>query len=89
MTPTAVPVKPVETPKAVTTPAEVQKLSAENHRKAAKHHEAAAKHYEAAAKHVEAGNIEKASDAAMKAQGHACIATEAHLETAKQCALKN
>jgi hypothetical protein len=85
MTPTVVPVKPVT----ATTPAEVQKLTAENHRKAAKHHEAAAKHYEAAAKHVEAGNPEKASEAVMKAQGHSCIVTEAHIETAKQAALKN
>jgi hypothetical protein len=82
MTPT--PVKPV-----VPTPQEVQKTMVENHKRAAKHHEAAAKHHEAAAKHAEAGNFDKASEAAMKAQGHVFMATEAHTETAKQHAMKN
>jgi hypothetical protein len=86
MTPTVVPVKPVETAKVPATPAEGQKLSAADYRKAAKHHEDAAKHYEAAAKHVEAGNSDKACEAAVKAQS--CV-TEARVEPAKQPISKN
>lgn len=63
MTPTVVPVKPVETSKAATTPAEIQKLAAENQLKGTKSAEnkkmtaetyrKCAKDHEAAAKHYE------------------------------------
>ncbi|MDI9340941.1 MAG: hypothetical protein QM534_10270 [Sediminibacterium sp.] len=58
-----------------------------NHRKTAAHLEIAARHHLEAAKHHEDGQLEKASQATLKALGHTAIANDIQRTDAKYHAL--
>ena len=66
-----------------------QIVPAESHRKAAKYLEAAAKHHQDAAHHHDEGNLAKAHEASIKAQGNQNLATEATAEISKHYVNKN
>ncbi len=61
----------------------------ENHKRAAEHFALASKlHFEAAVNHEE-GNHAKANECALKASGHASIASDFQLQDAKHHSLEN